>query len=77
MGGADWRDGGAGRYCAVGLARRRFRTGEGWEGRRGGVSAGEVALSGGAGAISYGQANSEVPATPRVIPYLKFDVPRW
>ena len=52
MGGADWRDGGAGRYCAVGLARRRFRTtGEGWEGRRGGVSAGEVALSGGVGAI--------------------------
>ena len=53
MGGADWRDGGAGRYCAVGLARRRFRTGEGWEGRRGGVSAGEVALSGGAGVIGW------------------------
>ena len=27
--------------------------------------------------ISYGQANSEVPATPRVIPYGKPDVPRW
>ena len=51
MGGADWRDGGAGRYCAVGLARRRFRTGEGWEGRRGGVGAGEVAPSSEAGAM--------------------------
>ena len=28
-------------------------------------------------AISYGQANSEVPSTPRVISYLKSDVPRW
>jgi len=27
--------------------------------------------------ISYGQANSEVPATPRVIPYGKSEVPRW
>ena len=48
MGGADWRDGGAGRYCAVGLAREAVSDGEGWEGRRGGASADRMALSGGA-----------------------------
>ena len=29
MGGADWRDGGAGRYCAVGLAREAVSDGGG------------------------------------------------
>ena len=43
---------GRGDTARWGLRVRRFRTGEGWEGRRGGVGAGEVAPSGGAGAMT-------------------------